>query len=676
MAAAEAATTAKGQFLATMSHELRTPMNGVLGMLHMLGKSDLDERQQRFVGTATHSGEMLLTVINDVLDFSKLEADKLELEAIPFDLEGLLEHTVSLLALGAQEKGIELISSADFDLPRTLKGDPTRLRQVLINLINNAIKFTEQGDVVVYATRLESGVVRFGVRDSGIGMTAEQQQRLFKAFSQVDSSHTRKYGGTGLGLAISQKLIMAMGGKIRVASSPGLGSDFNFDLALEIITDIQPDQYHSESLISQHILLVDDNETVRVMMKNLLAKRQVLHTGLAGNGSDALTQLQAAALAGDAYDIAILDLMMPDMDGLALARAIRNDTTLRGTKLMMLTGVEQLDLAPDADAMIIKPIRKSEFFNTLLQLTGDQAAAEPEPMQQAGPEDDLFSDRKLLLVEDNYINQEVASEILSEANFDIDICENGVEAIQAVQTNNYDVVLMDIQMPVMDGFEATERIRALGGSYTYLPIIAMTAHAMDGDVNKSLAAGMDGHLTKPIDPTALFRELGKWLGQGQELPPTKKKAEVLPVESLPDLPGLDVTDGLQRLNGNWPAYKRILLSFRDKHSSTAKRLQQLIQQNEFDKAAGLAHTLKGSGGNLGAKQLYDTAAAMEKACRQGDVDAAKAAFDELHKRLQLLIDGLALLDEAEEQALKTETVTGPEQVNIPELLSEFVQFLD
>ena len=672
--AAEAAATAKSQFLATMSHEIRTPMNGLLGMLHLLGKSELDTLQRRYLNTAAGSGEMLIKVINDILDFSKLEADKVELESIPFELVPLLEESVSLLFMGAQEKGVELLYSIVPNLPRTLKGDPTRLRQVLINLINNAIKFTEQGDIVVYATRLGNGRIRFGVRDTGIGMTDEQQQRLFKAFSQVDSSHTRKYGGTGLGLAISQKLIMAMGGKIRVASAPGLGSDFSFDLSLEVVADSKPAQHIPEGLTSQRVLVVDDNETLRTLVKRML--RQVAHTGVAMNGSEALEQLRAAAAAGEPYDIAILDLMMPGMDGLELARAIRSDSALQGMKLMMFTGIEPLDVVPEVDAWMTKPLRQSELFNTLLQMLGEQTEKVGDTQLHEENREWWFGGSKLLLVEDNHINQEVARELLGTAGFDIDIRDNGAEALQAVQANDYDVVLMDIQMPVMDGLAATEQIRALGGRHTRLPIIAMTAHALGGDGEKSLAAGMNGHLTKPIDPAELFRELAQWLEPGQGFPAAKAETLALPTASLPELPGIDVADGLQRLNGNGAAYKRILRGFRDKQADSAEKMKQLIDQGEWDEAARLAHTLKGSGGNLGAKQLYKTAAVMEQACRAGDADAAEAGFGLLHASLAQVIDGLAVLA-AQDQVVQTTLPPSdfdPSSVRVS--LNELLQLLD
>ncbi len=641
--AAEMAAKAKGQFLATMSHEIRTPMNGVLGMLNLLGKTKLNEPQRRYLNIATGSGEMLITVINDILDFSKLEADKVELELIPFDLVAMLEDSAALLVKGAQEKGVELLCSVDSNLPVTIKGDPTRLRQVLTNLINNAIKFTEQGDIVVYATRLENGQIRFGVRDTGIGMADEQQQHLFKAFSQVDSSHTRKYGGTGLGLAISQKLIKAMGGAIRVASAPGVGSDFSFDLSLEVVSDSKPVQKAPDVLSRQRILVVDDNETLVALMKRTFNRWQVSHTEIAMNGSEALATLRAAAAAGEPYDIGVLDLMMPDMDGLELARTIRADSALHGMKLVMLTGVEQVAPAPEVDSWMTKPIRQAELFNTLMQVLGEQTEELDESQNHDGNREWWFGGSRLLLVEDNIVNQEVAQEILSAVGFEIDICENGAKGLQAVQDKHYDVVLMDIQMPVMDGLQATQEIRSLEGGFSELPIIAMTAHALKEDIKKSLAAGMNGHVTKPIDPEALFKALSRCVKPSEK--PVAEQTAVVMTDSMPEtLPGIDLADGLTRLNGNWTVYKRILLSFRDKHAGAAESLKSLILQGEWDEATRLAHTLKGSGGNLGAKQLYMAAAAMEQACRNADVDVDSAFFKILRSSLVEVIDGLAMLE--------------------------------
>jgi len=641
---AEAAANVKSQFLATMSHEIRTPMNGVLGMLHMLGKTELGATQQRLVDTATGSGKVLLSVINDILDFSKLEADKLELESIAFDLENLLGQSIALLAKGAQEKEVELLYSLDSGLPDKVKGDPTRLRQVLTNLISNAIKFTDKGEVVLYAKLVAGNRIRFGVRDTGIGMSKAQQKSLFKAFSQVDSSHTRKYGGTGLGLAISQKLISVMGGEITVVSSPNQGSDFSFELPLDVIENNVSKPYFSDKLAKQRILVVDDNASMRHLLGENLKRWQVSHIGMAVDGDDALAQLRSAVAADEAYDIAILDKKMPGMDGLELARIIRGDATLSSMKLIMLSGIEHNVSAPELDAWLSKPMRRAELFNSLLELLGEQDEDQRENNANATSMKRWFGDSKLLLVEDNEINQQVAEAVLADVGFSLDIVDNGLEALRAVQATDYDAVLMDIQMPVMDGLEATRQIRALGGVYSELPIIAMTAHALSGDADKSMAAGMNGHVTKPIDPAMLYQILARWVTS--EVAPYKAdKPDITETkEVLPVLPGIDLVDGLQRMCGSWTAYKMILLGFRDAHADTAETLEQYIRQGEWEEAKRLAHTIKGSGGNISAKDLYEIAASVEQCCHQEDADAAIAKLETLKARFNEVITGLADLE--------------------------------
>ena len=657
---AEAADRAKSQFLATMSHEIRTPMNGVLGMLHLMEKTKLTAKQKRFIGTATSSGEVLVSVINDILDFSKLEADKLELEYIRFDLIEMLEQCTASMARNVYERGVELMCSIAPDVPRYVKGDPTRLRQVLTNLINNAVKFTEQGDIVLYTSMLVDGRIIFGVRDTGIGMSDEQQKLLFQSFSQVDNTHTRKYGGTGLGLAISQKLVKAMGGKIHVASGLGLGSDFSFEIPLETLIDDNQHAQIFEGLASKRILLVDDNSTLRELLKSILESWQVTQVGMAGDAASTLLQLREAAMLGRPYDIAVLDIKMPGMNGLELVHNIRADATLSAMKLMVLSALDSNNTVSGVDVWLNKPVLQDELrsgFSLLLNETG----AENNVTVEQEDKDFWFGGRNLLLVEDNQVNQEVANEILADVGFDVDICENGADAIKAVQNSVYDVVLMDIQMPVMDGLEATRQIRLLGDDYARLPIIAMTAHALSSDSDKSLAAGMNGHITKPIAPDILLRTLSEWLE------PTKRIAvpaavDVKNVESvsLPELPGIDIEDGLARLRGNWPSYKRILLKFRSKQADSADLLDQYILAGEWQNAASLAHSLKGSSGNLGAKGLYQQAAAMETICLSADKKAADFQLKLLRVCLDEIINGLAILEQDESSLNDTAGAYAPE----------------
>ncbi|MBI5451127.1 MAG: response regulator, partial [Gammaproteobacteria bacterium] len=646
--AAEAAALAKSQFLATMSHEIRTPMNGVLGMLHLLSRSELDDKQRRHVATAVGSGELLLTVINDILDFSKLEAGKVELETIPFDLVTLLEQTVALQAKGAHEKRLELLTVIDPAVPSRVNGDPTRLRQILTNLISNAIKFTGRGEVVVYAQPAPGNRICFGVRDTGIGISDEQRQRLFQAFSQVDSSHTRKYGGTGLGLAICQRLVATMGGEISVVSSPGAGTDFSFELPLETASDDEGTQMRVSALLSsQRVLVVDDNPYVRNLLRAVLKSWQVVKIGVAEGGRDALQQLRAAATAGVPYDIALLDVVMPDINGLELARRIRSEPALNGMLLVMVSAVEQPGPEPAVNGWLAKPLRRSELYNTLVQLIGGQSPVSTELAPASSPAGGWwFNGSRLLLVEDNLVNQQVASEILGEAGLTVEVRENGAEALQAVQQHDYAVVLMDIQMPVMDGLEATRQIRALGGRFATLPILAMTAHALDGESDKSFAAGMNGHLTKPIDPEAVFRELARWITPGEKPPQATAVTAPSAVDDGPPsaLPGIDLADGLARLNGNWASYKRILQGFHKQQADAAARLEQQLRAGEWDEATRLAHTLKGSGGNLGATGLYHSAAALEQACRRREVTVGDATFEALRASLTEVMAGLQALN--------------------------------